>query len=117
EELLDVVGRLEVGIPGAQAGLECVGVLAGEDGGLGAHAVLEGVHFRTLLALGCFRAAGPLLAGGSHRFGWRGGGRGDGHRRYLLRGRRPRVVGGDDGGETSCFSLTPTRSVGSASGR
>jgi hypothetical protein len=50
EEAFDVIAGVEVGAPGFQSGVEGVGVLAGEDGGLGAHAVLEGVHSCTLAA-------------------------------------------------------------------
>ncbi len=41
EVAVDVVGGLADGRPGSESGLEGAGVLAGQDGELGAHAMLE----------------------------------------------------------------------------
>src|SRR5262245_15356962 len=89
EEAFDVVAGIEVGGPGVEAGVEGVGVLAGEDGGLGAHAVLQGVHASALapalgLRAGTPGRVSPVDLGAVGGGGGHGGSSSAGGRRHRL---------------------------------
>ena len=67
EEAFDLVGRLQVVRPGLHAGLQGDGILAGQDGRPGPHAMLDGVESGAFLA-GGGPGAGGLLGVAAVRF-------------------------------------------------
>jgi hypothetical protein len=104
QDFLGVIAGPEVGGKGVEAPVVGVDILAGQDDGLGAHAVLQRIESRAILPLGGLRAAalssiatpglGPVRRG---RLGGRG--RGGGHGgigpRCKIGGSRG-VAGGED---------------------